>query len=61
MNKNQLIDHCIKIIKLHIEENCDDHTFPCYSACISCGRSDNFDLIKNPEDLITELEQLKDE
>ena len=60
MNKNEVIEQCIKIVKSHIEENCDDHT-PFWGACVSCGRSDNFDLIKYPEDLIEELEKLKDE
>ena len=57
-NRNKIIDECVEIVKKHITENCDDHT-PYRGACVSCGQHSNPELIKEPYDLLEELEELK--
>lgn len=52
--RNQTVEQCIDIVKSHINLNCDNHYS--YGECSNCGRSDNPDLIKTPDELLEELE-----
>lgn len=55
---DKTIERCINIVKSHIRENCDNHT-PYQGACSDCGSCSNPDLIKYPDELVEELENLK--
>lgn len=52
--RNETIEQCMNVIKNHINLNCDNH-YP-YGECSNCGRSDNPELIKYPDELLEELE-----
>jgi hypothetical protein len=43
-----------------IKPNCHDHT-PFYGPCVTCGQSDNYDKLPDPEYVIEQLEELKNE
>ena len=57
-DKNTIIEECIKVVKRHVNSNCDDHT-PYYGACVSCGRHDNPDIVDDIDDLLDDLNNLK--
>jgi len=56
--RNEVIDECInKIIELE-RPQCSDHT-PYRGACVSCGSIWNPDVLPDPDDVVEELEKLK--
>lgn len=59
MKNQNIIDKCIKVVERHIKPNCTDHT-PYYGACVTCGRSDNPDVIDDIDELLADLQKLKD-
>lgn len=56
--RDATIDECIKIVKGLIRSSCDDHT-PFYGPCISCGNSNIYEVLPDPETVIEALEALK--
>jgi hypothetical protein len=59
-DRNKIIDECINVIKELTRDNCSDHT-PYCGECISCGRSDNPEILPDPDHVLSELKKLKKE
>lgn len=59
INRNDIIDECIKKIEELSEPHCSDHT-PYYGPCITCGQGGyTYDVLPSPSKVIEELEKLK--
>lgn len=56
--RNVLIDEIISKITQLTFRHCSDHT-PYRGACVTCGNVSNWDVLPDPEDVINELEQMK--